>query len=84
MKNRFYYSPSQAAMRPDHFTYVWNGQEWVCYSEWISTSDRKSNWDDAKLVFETDERPEIRVESYEEDECFIPDEEEEWYESGRC
>lgn len=65
MKNRFYYSPTQAAMRPAHFTYVWNGKEWVAYSEWCSLG-QNNNWENAKLVFETDEQPKIRVISYED------------------
>lgn len=71
MQHKFYYSACQAAMRPAHFTWVWNGKQWVAYSEWCS-SGQDSNWEDAKLVFETNEQPQIKVESYEDpDEDYL-------------
>ena len=65
-KNRFYYSEAQKAAHRgsiyvEHVTYVWNGTEWVEYTEWCSGCDEcKCNWDDAVLVFETDDFPQIK------------------------
>lgn len=62
MKNRFYYSEKQASLDPGHYCYVFNGTEYVEYSEWCSHSGYTSNWDDAKLVYATDDEPVIKVE----------------------
>lgn len=62
MKNRFYYSEKQVSLDPDHHCYVFNGTEYVEYSEWCSHLGYTSNWDDAKLVYATDEEPVIKVE----------------------
>jgi hypothetical protein len=65
-KNRFYYSLAQDSLIEDirifdedndgKSTYITldNG-ELVKYSEWCSRPDSKSNWDDAILVYETNE-----------------------------
>ena len=56
--NRFYYSAKQANIWGyNNANKVYNGKEWLDYSEWISKKfmDKTSNWDDAVLVLETDE-----------------------------
>lgn len=65
-KHRFYFSKKQQKVHDDfegsqHRTYVRKGGKWVEYTEWCSSPEYDSNWDDAKLVFETDEKPEIKV-----------------------
>ena len=66
MKYRFYYSESQLhTMRqlyPGHRTFVFDGTKYVEYSEMCSRGHSKCNWRDAKLVFETDVQPKIKVE----------------------
>ncbi len=63
--NRFFYSKKQAnCMGEDDSNKVFNGKEWIAYSEWISKDfmDCTCNWDDAKLVFETeDDNPPIEI-----------------------
>ena len=76
MKNRFYYSFSQDCVCrslgefDDKFNriegirenYVLTPNGWERYSEWCSQENSKCNWEDAKLVFETDEEPKIKIE----------------------
>jgi hypothetical protein len=55
--NRFYYSEKQAnCMGVDLANEVLVNGKWLRYSEWISKRfpDKKSNWDDAVLVHETE------------------------------
>jgi hypothetical protein len=61
-KNRFYYSRKQAYLfgEPDYNFVKVNGV-WEKYSEWCSLPDSKSNWDDAILVYESDDNPEIKI-----------------------
>lgn len=56
--NRFFYSKQQANLFGyDDANKVFNGKEWLEYSEWISKDfmDETCNWEDAVLVFETEE-----------------------------
>ncbi len=56
--NRFFYSEKQATINGvNDANEVFNGTEWVKYSELISKGFEHltSNWDDAILVFETEE-----------------------------
>lgn len=75
MKNRFYYSFSQACitsrlmgigdvgdMEGIRENYVWTPNGWEQYTEWCSTKGTKCNWDDARLVFETNKEPKIKIE----------------------
>lgn len=65
MKHRFWYSAKQAGIEPDHYCHVWNGTDWVEYSEWCRLPGSVCNWDDAVLVYETDEdNPQIKVEGH--------------------
>ena len=63
--NRFFYSETQATLfGEDDSNKVFNGKEWVAYSEWISKGfmDCTCNWEDAVLVFETeDDWPPIEI-----------------------
>lgn len=75
MKNRFYYSFSQDCISQkfgeldDNFNCIHGIREnfvltpngWERYSEWCSTENSKCNWEDARLVFETDDDPEIKI-----------------------
>lgn len=62
-KHKFYFSAKQQAVQRANCNgggdnAVWNGKEWVYYSEWCSNySVTKSQWDDIQLVFETDKEP---------------------------
>ena len=66
-KNRFYYSKKQSDIEndmwgfPTRFTFVKTPDGWRIYSEWCSTKGAKCNWEDAKLVYETDDEPEIII-----------------------
>ena len=68
-KNRFYYSKKQNDIDeemwniPTRFTFVKTPDGWKQYSEWCSVKGVKCNWEDAELVYETDEEPEIIVHS---------------------
>lgn len=68
-KNRFYYSEKQNNIdeevwdMPTRFTFVKTPDGWKQYSEWCSVKGVKCNWEDAELVYETDEEPEIIVHS---------------------
>lgn len=63
---RFYYSSKQQEiaqdLNPGHHCFVFNGKEWVEYTELCSLPDSKCNWEDAILIYECDEFPEIHVE----------------------
>lgn len=63
--NRFFYSEEQATLfGENNANEVFDGKEWIKYSEWISKEyiNKTSNWDDAKLVYETeDDMPRIKV-----------------------
>lgn len=61
-KHKFYYSAKQDKVQNalcDGQNAVWNGKEWVRYTEWCSNyGSSTSGWEDKQLVFETDEEPE--------------------------
>ena len=65
LTNRFYYSEKQATLWGENdANKVFNGKEWVAYSEWVSKNfpDNVCNWDDAILVFETEkDNPPVEV-----------------------
>lgn len=75
-KNRFYYSFSQECISQkmgeidDMFNkiegvrenYVLTPNGWEKYTEWCSQKGSKCNWGDAKLIFETNDSPEIKIE----------------------
>lgn len=75
-KNRFYYSFSQECISQkmgeidDMFNkiegvrenYVLTPNGWEKYTEWCSQKGSKCNWGDAKLIFETNSSPEIKIE----------------------
>jgi hypothetical protein len=65
-KNRFYYSHAQEQLIEDmrifeedddgKSTYIkLDSGELVKYTEWCSSKDSISNWDDAVIVYETDD-----------------------------
>jgi len=56
-KNRFFYSTTQARRGNSCSVYNKNTKQWVRYSEWISESFEEAtcNWEDAILVYETDD-----------------------------
>ena len=66
-KNRFYYSKKQNEIDeemwniPTRFTFVKTPNGWQQYSEWCSVKGAKCNWEDAKLVYETNDEPEIII-----------------------
>jgi hypothetical protein len=66
-KNRFYYSKKQSEIyeemwnMPTRFTFVKTPDGWKQYSEWCSVKSAKCNWEDAKLVYETDDEPEVII-----------------------
>ena len=66
-KNRFYYSKKQNEIYeeiwniPTRFTFVKTPDGWKQYSEWCSVKGIKCNWEDAELVYETDDIPEIVI-----------------------
>lgn len=66
-KNRFYYSKKQNEIeeemwdRPIRFRFVETPDGWKQYSEWCSVKGTKCNWEDAELVYETDDMPEIVI-----------------------
>ena len=41
--------------------YVLTKEGWKKYSEWCSNEDYKCNWEDAELVYETNDNPEIKI-----------------------
>lgn len=66
MKHRFYYSEQQAEIERscDHFfAYVTlpSGEQ-VRYTEWCSSPESVCGWDDAVLVYESDEMPRVVTE----------------------
>ena len=69
MKNRFYYSFSQACtmhrltkdMEGIQENYVFTPNGWKQYTEWCTMCGSKCNWDDARLVFETNKTPKIKI-----------------------
>jgi hypothetical protein len=56
VKHRFFYSEQQTM--GECSPKVKTPEGWKEYSEWCS-SDNIPNWKDAKLIYETDEQPEI-------------------------
>lgn len=59
MKNRFYFSLTQQT--PWHRCWVFNGKEYLEYTEWVSVGEKPVE-KNAKLVYETDEdNPDIKV-----------------------
>ena len=66
-KNRFYYSKKQNSIDVEmwdsieRYTFVKTPDGWKLYSQWCSTKGDKCNWEDAELVFETDEIPDVVV-----------------------
>lgn len=70
MKNRFYYSFSQACtvrrltgdMEGIQENWVLTPNGWEQYTEWCTTRGTKCNWGDARLIFETNKTPKIKIE----------------------
>lgn len=70
-QNRFYYSAKQHAIQSAYLNVdpyenpantVWTGKEWVKYTEWCSNPEAHCNWEDAVLVYETDDTyPQFRA-----------------------
>ena len=66
-KNRFWYSERQASLDDDvwdknrQFTFVKTPEGYKLYSEWCSIKGTRCNWEDAELVYETDDEPEVIV-----------------------
>ena len=66
-KNRFWYSERQASLDDDvwdknrQFTFVKTPEGYKLYSEWCSIKGTRCNWEDAELVYETDDDPEVIV-----------------------
>ena len=63
MKYRFYYSAVQDALNEAECrtSYVWDGKNWVRYTEMTSEEGYVPNWDDAKLVYESEEYPQTKT-----------------------
>lgn len=75
-KNRFYYSFSQECISQGHReidnnfnkiegireNYVLTPNGWEKYTEWCSQEGSKCNWEDARLIFETNDSPKIKIE----------------------
>lgn len=60
-QHRFYYSAKQAALRPKHSTAVVVDGQKILYTEWCSAPGSTCNWEDAVLVYESDDVPNIRI-----------------------
>ena len=67
-KNRFYYSKKQNSIDVEMWSFVVERYAFVKtpngykqYSEWCSIRGSRCNWSDAKLVYATDDEPEVIV-----------------------